>query len=119
MACPKFCTCEGRTCPTCLLHRLAIHSVYEGTGFKRRYGSPAQKFQPTDRCRDRHDLPAVAALLFDSPSTLFVAKSPDGWRGYWGKADVSTHFGELYKFAFPYRSGICHRGDRVSDGRCC
>jgi hypothetical protein len=39
---------------------------------------------------NRHDLTSVQALLLDSESTLFVAKSPDGWKGYWGKADVST-----------------------------
>jgi hypothetical protein len=49
---------------------------------------------------NRHDLPAVAALLWDSGSALFVAKSPDGWKGYWGKADVIMHFGELYKKPF-------------------
>jgi hypothetical protein len=49
---------------------------------------------------NRHDLTSVQALLLDSESTLFVAKSPDGWKGYWGKADVTNHFGELYKKPF-------------------
>jgi hypothetical protein len=49
---------------------------------------------------NRHDLPAVAALLLDSSSTLFVAKSPDGWKGYWGKLGVTKHFGELYNKPF-------------------
>ena len=49
---------------------------------------------------NRHDLTSVQALLLDSQSTLFVAKSPDGWKGYWGKADVTNHFGELYKKPF-------------------
>src|ERR1700739_221701 len=49
---------------------------------------------------NRHDLTSVQALLLDSQNTLFVAKSPDGWKGYWGKADVTNHFGELYKKPF-------------------
>jgi hypothetical protein len=49
---------------------------------------------------NRHDLTSVQALLLDSESTLFVAKSPDGWKGYWGKSDVTNHFGELYKKPF-------------------
>jgi len=49
---------------------------------------------------NRHDVNSVSALLLDSESTLFVAKSPDGWKGYWGKADVTNHFGELYKKSF-------------------
>ena len=49
---------------------------------------------------NRHDVNSVSALLLDSQSTLFVAKSPDGWKGYWGKADVTNHFGELYKRPF-------------------
>ena len=49
---------------------------------------------------NRHDLTSVQALLLNSQNTLFVAKSPDGWKGYWGKADVTNHFGELYKKPF-------------------
>ena len=33
---------------------------------------------------NKHDLPAVRELVWNSPSTLFVAKAPVGWRGYWG-----------------------------------
>jgi hypothetical protein len=33
---------------------------------------------------DKHDLAAVRALVWNSPSTLFVAKAPVGWHGYWG-----------------------------------
>ena len=49
---------------------------------------------------NRHDLSFVQTLLLDSQSTLFVAKSPDGWKGYWGRADVTKHFGVLYKMPF-------------------
>jgi len=37
---------------------------------------------------NRHDLPAVRELVWNSPSTLFVAKAPVGWHGYWGIDDV-------------------------------
>lgn len=59
-----------------------------------------ENFKQLIDAENRHDLPAVEALLLDSRSTLFVAKSPDGWKGYWGKADVTSHFGELYKRPF-------------------
>jgi hypothetical protein len=31
---------------------------------------------------DKHDLTAVRALIWNSPSTLFVAKAPLGWQGH-------------------------------------
>jgi hypothetical protein len=37
---------------------------------------------------NRHDLPAVKGMVWDSPSALFVAKAPVGWDGYWGINDV-------------------------------
>ena len=59
-----------------------------------------KEFRNLIDAENRHDLTSVQALLLDSESTLFVAKSPDGWKGYWGKADVTNHFGELYKKPF-------------------
>lgn len=47
-----------------------------------------------------HDLKAVAALVEDSPNSLFVAKAPVGWQGYWGKRDIMEHFRELYQHPF-------------------
>lgn len=47
-----------------------------------------------------HDLKAVATLVEDSPNSLFVAKAPVGWQGYWGKRDIMEHFGELYQHPF-------------------
>ena len=47
-----------------------------------------------------HDLKAVAALVEDSPNSLFVAKAPVGWQGYWGKHDIIEHFRELYEHPF-------------------
>lgn len=47
-----------------------------------------------------HDEPAVDALVWQSPNTLFVAKAPVGWKGYWGKSDVMKHFHDLYQTNF-------------------
>jgi hypothetical protein len=53
---------------------------------------------------NHHDLHAVSDLLWDSPSTLFVAKTAtqaeDGWAGFWSKDTVALHFGKLFKGAF-------------------
>jgi hypothetical protein len=49
---------------------------------------------------NRHDLPAVERLVWNSPNTLFVAKAPVGWKGYWGKDDVMQHFHDLYQTNF-------------------
>jgi hypothetical protein len=51
-----------------------------------------------------HDIKAVAPFVWDSPSTLFVAKTSDpsqgNWAGFWGKNVVMAHFGALYKGTF-------------------
>ena len=49
---------------------------------------------------DRHDLSTVRALVWNSPSTLFVAKAPVGWRGYWGINDVMEHLRDMYQQPF-------------------
>src|SRR5271155_3495245 len=49
---------------------------------------------------DKHDLTAVRALVWNSPSTLFVAKAPVGWRGYWGIDDVMQHLHDMYQQPF-------------------
>jgi hypothetical protein len=49
---------------------------------------------------NRHDLSVVEKLVWNSPSTLFVAKAPVGWKGYWGKDDVMQHFHDLYETHF-------------------
>jgi ketosteroid isomerase-like protein len=49
---------------------------------------------------NRHDLSAVEKLVWNSPNTLFVAKAPVGWKGYWGKDDVMQHFHDLYETHF-------------------
>jgi ketosteroid isomerase-like protein len=49
---------------------------------------------------NRHDIPAVKALIWNSPSTLFVAKAPLGWQGYWGIGDVVRHLRDMYRTPF-------------------
>ena len=55
---------------------------------------------------NRHDLAEVRAMLWDSPSTLFVAKTatPEegNWAGFWGTEIVMQHLADLYS-AGPFR----------------
>jgi ketosteroid isomerase-like protein len=75
----------------------------------------ARASQSTDRHKDQqirdlykhlidaengHDLPAVRDLVWNSPSTLFVAKAPVGWHGYWGIDDVMRHLHDMYQQPF-------------------
>src|SRR5262249_25794984 len=50
---------------------------------------------------NRHDLAAVKQLVWDSPSTLFVAKTATpaegNWAGFWGSDIVMQHFHDLYQ----------------------
>jgi hypothetical protein len=49
---------------------------------------------------NEHDLPSVRDLVWNSPSTLFVAKAPVGWHGYWGIDDVMQHLHDMYQQPF-------------------
>ena len=49
---------------------------------------------------NKHDLPAVKSMVLDSAATLFVAKAPAGWHGYWGIDDVIQHLHDMYQGAF-------------------
>ena len=49
---------------------------------------------------NQHDLPAVREFVWNSPSTLFVAKAPVGWHGYWGIDDVMQHLQDMYQQPF-------------------
>jgi hypothetical protein len=42
----------------------------------------------------------VREFVWNSPSTLFVAKAPVGWRGYWGFVDVMQHLHDMYQQPF-------------------
>ena len=60
---------------------------------------------------NRHDLPAVRELVWNSPSTLFVAKAPVGWHGYWGIEDVMQHLHDMYQQ--PFRIDPIYEEERV------
>jgi len=53
---------------------------------------------------NRHNLAEVRAMVWDSPSTLFVAKTATAaegnWAGFWGIDVVMRHFGDLYSGTF-------------------
>ena len=49
---------------------------------------------------NNHDLPAVREFVWNSPSTLFVAKAPVGWHGYWGIDGVMQHLHDMYQQPF-------------------
>jgi hypothetical protein len=53
---------------------------------------------------NNHDLAAVRTFVWDSGSTLFVAKTTTAaegnWAGFWGASVVMQHFADLYKGTF-------------------
>jgi hypothetical protein len=49
---------------------------------------------------NKHDIPAVRGMVWNSAATLFVAKAPVGWRGYWGIDDVIQHLHDMYQGTF-------------------
>lgn len=53
---------------------------------------------------NRHDLDAIRPMLWNSPSTLFVAKTATpaegNWAGFWGTDVVMQHFHDLYQGPF-------------------
>jgi hypothetical protein len=55
---------------------------------------------------NRHDLAAVKGMVWDSPSALFVAKAPVGWRGYWGHRRCDAASSRHVPAAVPDRSGL-------------
>ena len=61
---------------------------------------------------NRHDLAAVRELVWNSPSTLFVAKAPVGWHGYWGIEDVMRHLRDMYQQ--PFRIDPIYEEEKVA-----
>lgn len=49
---------------------------------------------------NKHDLSPVREFAWNSPSTLFFAKAPVGWHGYWGIDDVMHHLHDMYQQPF-------------------
>ena len=70
----------------------------------RRYRDPAQTGKEQEIKRiykqltlNQHDLAAVRALVWNSASTLLVAKAPVSWHGYWDIDDVVQHLHDMYQ----------------------
>ena len=53
---------------------------------------------------NQHDLAKVRTMVWESPATLFVAKTATAaegnWAGFWGTDVVIRHFADLYKGTF-------------------
>jgi ketosteroid isomerase-like protein len=49
---------------------------------------------------NKHDLSTVRVMVWNSAATLFVAKAPVGWQGYWGVDDVIGHLHDMYQGTF-------------------
>ena|ERR1700733_673802 len=56
------------------------------------------------QAENAHDLKAVRRIIWESPSTLFVAKTKTpaegNWAGFWGSDVVMQHFHDLYQGPF-------------------
>jgi hypothetical protein len=65
---------------------------------------------------NRHDVAAVRTMVWNSPSTLFVAKTATAaqgnWAGFWGIDVVLEHLGDLYK-AGPFRIDPDYHKEKV------
>lgn len=61
---------------------------------------------------NKHDPSAVRKPVWNSPSTLFVAKAPVGWHGYWGIDDVMQHLHDMYQQ--PFRIDPIYEEEKVA-----
>ena len=65
---------------------------------------------------NRHDLAEVRKIVWNSPSTLFVAKTATAaegnWAGFWGRDVVMEHFAALYE-AGPFQIDPDYAGLKV------
>ena len=62
------------------------------------------RYRALIEAENRHDLAAVREMVWQSPDTLFVAKTATpaegNWAGFWGADVVMEHFAELYAGTF-------------------
>ena len=70
-----------------------------------------QSYRQLIDAENEHDLAAVRRLVWNSPSTLFVAKAPVGWHGYWGIDAVMQHLHDMYQQ--PFRIDPLYDEERV------
>lgn len=88
------CLCNGA-----LLTAFAVSAVAQNGGSKND-DALRTAYKALMDAENQHDLSAVEKLVWNSPNTLFVAKAPVGWKGYWGRDDVMQHFHDLYQTHF-------------------
>src|SRR5271156_3901783 len=64
----------------------------------------AERYRTLIDAENRHDLAAVRKMVWQSPDTLFVAKTATpaegNWAGFWGADVVMQHFAALYAGSF-------------------
>jgi len=60
---------------------------------------------------NKHDVPAVKTMAWESPSTFFVAKAPVGWHGFWRIGDVMQNLHDMYRQ--PFRIDPIHEEEKV------
>jgi ketosteroid isomerase-like protein len=70
-----------------------------------------QVYKQLIEAENRHDIPAVKAMIWNSPSTLFVAKALVGWHGYRGISDVVQHLHDMYQT--PFRIDLIYSEEKV------
>jgi hypothetical protein len=62
------------------------------------------RYRTLIEAENRHDLAAVRQMVWQSPDTLFVAKTATpaegNWAGFWGANVVMQHFADLYAGTF-------------------
>jgi hypothetical protein len=62
------------------------------------------RYRTLIEAENRHDLAAVRQMVWQSPDTLFVAKTEKptegNWAGFWGSDVVMQHFADLYAATF-------------------
>lgn len=105
----------NRLCRDCIAVLFATAAILCIARLGRAAGDREQEVKDLYRklidAENRHDPPEVRELVWNSPSTLFVAKAPVGWRGYWGIDDVMQHLHDMYQQ--PFRIDPIYKEEKV------
>ena len=96
----------------CVPLLLSVVIVLPSRGAEQQSGAPAPRttkalqdiFRRLIDAENAHDIATVNSFLWESSSTLFVAKTktPEegNWAGFWGRQVVADHLEELYRGTF-------------------
>lgn len=97
---------RGILAPMCL----SLSFIQAASGAEARADTTAvldARYRALIDAENRHDIDAVRLFLWQSPNTLFVAKTATaaegGWAGFWGTDTVLEHFHALYRGTFVMR----------------